>query len=333
MAHKVKAVKFVSRPVGKPTSDIFKVEDIQLPQVGDNEVRLKVLYLSVDPYMRGRMKQAWELDKVQAGWALVQVVESKSVAAKVGSVYVTLASWQEEIVGKVPDVFIPVPHATPEIFSIAGIAGLTAIIGTDTVGKVKAGETFVVSAAAGSVGILAGQIAKIHGAHVIGICGSDEKCALIKTYGFDGAVNYKKTKDIKADIKSLCPKGTVDVYFDNVGGAIADAILDLIAPGARIIVCGQISVYNEDDPNAPALQGPRHWQKLIYTQARIEGFTIGPHQAAWPAYITTLLGWADQGKLRTPVSIEHGLNSFGKAFLNLFEGENKGKQLVKVSTD
>jgi len=209
--------------------------------------------------------------------------------------------------------------------------GLTAIIGIEVVGKIKQGETVVISSAAGSVGIIAGQIAKIYGCTVIGTCGSDEKCQMLKSkYGFDHAINYKTTNDIKSAIKSACPKGTVDLYFDNVGGAVSDAVMELLANFARILVCGQISVYNEDDPNSPALQGPRNWNKLIYTSARIEGFVISHHKQLWGSLASKLLQWHSEGKLHTPISLENGLENFSKAFLNLFEGENKGKQLVKV---
>jgi len=277
------------------------------------------------------MRQSWEVNKVQTGWALVQVLESRIPNISVGSFYATTTLWQEEVVTNLPEPFIPVPNGAPENLAIAGIAGLTAVLGIEVIGKVKQGDTVVVSAAAGSVGVLVGQIAKIYGAHVIGTCGSDEKCQLLTSqYGFDHVINYKTTKDIKSAIKAACPKGTVDLYFDNVGGTVSDAVMDLIGNFARIVVCGQISVYNEDDPNSAALQGPRNWFKLIYTGARIEGFTIGQHTQLWPSLATKLLQWHSEGKLRTPISVEHGLENFGKAFVNLFDGENKGKQLVKV---
>jgi len=331
MSHNVKACFFVSRPTGKPSAANFKTDQVTVPNsLPDNQVRLKVHFLSVDPYMRGRMR-TWELNKVQTAWALVEVIESKVPSVAVGSFYLSILPWQEEIVTTLPEPFIPIPGNNPDYLPIASINGLTAIIGLINVGHIKSGETVVISSAAGSVGILAGQIAKNNGCHVIGIAGSDEKCALIKSYGFDAAVNYKTTTDIKSAVKSACPKGTVDVYFDNVGGTISDAILDTMGNFGRIVVCGQISVYNEDDPNSGALQGPRHWHKLIYSCIKIEGFVVSSYAQNWPQHIAQLLKWYSEGKLRTPICLENGIENFGKALTNLFEGENKGKQMVKIS--
>jgi len=328
--HKVKGVYFVSRPIGKPTLDTLKVGDVEIPTtLAENQIRWKTIYLSVDPYFRSRMR-TWELNLVPSGWAFVKVTESKVPTISTGSYYVTQSNWQEEVVSTVPQLFVHVHSESPEIFAILGISGLTAIIGIETIGKIKQGETVVISGAAGSVGILAGQIAKNRGCHVIGTCGSDEKCQVLKSHGFDHAINYKTTTDIKAALKAASPKGNIDVYFDNVGGNVSDAVMELIAPFARIVVCGQISVYNEDDPNSPALKGPRNWWNLIYTGARIEGFSIPQHAAQWPVYIEELLKFHKEGKLRTPICVENGLENFGKAFLDLFAGGNTGKQIVKV---
>lgn len=317
-----------------PVESNFAFREVSLPLLNHDEVLLRILYLSVDPYMRGRMNAnksyipPFELDKPITGGAIGQVIESKSSKFTVGDTVLGFLDWSDYSIApakglqKIDTSIAPVSTA----LGVLGMPGLTAYFGLMTIGHPKAGETVVVSGAAGAVGMTAGQIARIHGCRVIGIAGSDEKTKfLTDVLKFDGAVNYK-TQPVKETLKALCPNG-VDIYFDNVGGTITDAVFTMINKKARIVLCGQIDLYNLDKPT----MGPRHLWRLITHSAKAEGFIVSDFESRYGEGITNLVRWLKNNNLFYRENIIEGLENVPKALLGLFTGENLGKQLVKIA--
>ncbi|MBD2715348.1 NADP-dependent oxidoreductase [Microvirga sp. STR05] len=326
-------ILLASRPSGTPTADNFRFETSMVPSVAAGQVLLKTLYVSVDPYMRGRMNAGksyvapFEVGQPIAGGVVAEVVESQLEQLPVGSVVVGNLPWQQYSLSdgkglqRIPTGPAPVSY----FLGLLGMPGLTAYFGLLDICQPKPGETVVVSGAAGAVGMIVGQLAKIKGARVIGTAGSDEKVAYLKELGFDETINYK-TADIPAALAAAAPNG-VDCYFDNVGGAITDAVYDLLNKHARIALCGQISSYN--DAEVPV--GPRPEGKLLKTSAKLQGFIVGDYLPQWPEGVKQLTQWYQEGKLRTEETVTEGFDQIPAAFLGLFKGENTGKALVKVA--
>jgi len=256
-------IVLASRPVGLPTLDNFRFENIELPDLQDGEVLLDGLYYSVDPYMRGRMNDAksyvppFQIDQPISGTVLAKVVKSKSDDLKPGDFISGNLPWRVHTIAPSKGLSKIDASLAPLIYhlDVLGMTGLTAYFGLMEIGKPKAGETVVISGAAGAVGLVVGQIAKIQGCRVVGIAGSDEKIQLLKDkYGFDDAINYNTSTNLKMAISTSCPNG-VDIYYDNVGGEISDAVISNINFHARIPLCGQISLYNSTEkPVGPRLQ-------------------------------------------------------------------------------
>ncbi len=325
-------IVLASRPKGMPVSDNFRMQEIELPATKAGEILLKGLYYSVDPYMRGRMNDAksyaapFEIDKPFNGSVIGKVVESKSEKFKTGDVVVGHFPWQKDFVAAEKELTKIDTDLAPASYylGVLGMTGLTAYFGLMHIGKPKAGETVVVSGAAGAVGIVVGQIAKIHGCHVVGIAGSDEKINSLKTeFGFDEAINYKTTKDMNKAIAAACPKG-VDIYFDNVGGEISDAVIRNINFHARIPLCGQISLYNSTEMP----MGPRVQPMLLTRSVLMQGFIVSNFQTQFPEGIQKLGEWVKEGKIKFTETIEKGFENLPKALLGLFNGENTGKMVV-----
>ena len=326
-------IVLASRPKGLPALDNFKVKNIELQEIKIGEILLKGMYYSVDPYMRGRMNDAksyvppFEIDKPLAGSVIAKVVQSKSDNFKMGDIVAGMLPWQKEMIAdekslKVIDTKIA---SASYYLGILGMTGLTAYFGLMQIGKPKAGETVVVSGAAGAVGIVVGQIAKIQGCYVVGIAGTDEKIKLLKKqFGFDQAINYKTTTDIQKAIATACPKG-VDIYFDNVGGVISDAVISNINFHARIPLCGQISLYN----NTEVPMGPRIQPMLLTRSVLMQGFIVGNFKDQFPEGIKQLAQWVKEGKLKFTETIIHGFEKLPAALLGLFKGENTGKMIVE----
>ena len=327
-------IVLASRPTGLPTQDNFRIEDVDLPELNDGEILLKGMYYSVDPYMRGRMNDAksyvppFQIDQPIQGGVVGKVAESKSGKYQSGDVVVGMFPWQKDFIAtekearKIDTSMAPASY----YLGVLGITGLTAYFGLMDIGKPKAGETVVVSGAAGAVGIAVGQIAKIQGCHVVGIAGSDEKTKLLTTeFGFDDAINYKATPDMNKAIAAACPKG-VDVYFDNVGGDISDAVIKNINFHARIPLCGQISLYNSTETP----MGPRLQPMLLTRSVLMQGFIITNYQARFPEGIQKLAQWIKEDKLKFTETIEHGFENLPKALLGLFNGNNTGKMIVEA---
>ncbi len=331
---KTKQIVLHTRPKGKPTLSDFKTTEIELPTLKEDEVLLKGLYYSVDPYMRGRMNDAksyvaaFNIDAPMEGAVVAEVVESKADKFSVGDTVVGMLPWQENMVANVKNVQTIDKNAAHKSYylSVLGMPGLTAYFGLLYICKPKEGETVVVSGAAGAVGIVVGQIAKIHGCKVIGIAGTDEKAAALKNeFGFDEVINYKTTKDIKTAIANACPNG-VDIYFDNVGGEISDAVIANINFNARIALCGQISLYNTTE----VPMGPRIQPMLLTRSVLMQGFIIGNFKDSFAEGSKQLSQWINEGKLKYTETIEKGFDNLPKAFLGLFEGENMGKMIVEA---
>jgi hypothetical protein len=329
-----KQIVLASRPKGLPTMDNFKFESFELPAIKSGEVLLKGLYYSVDPYMRGRMNDAksyappFQVGQPLAGSVIAKVIESKSEKFKNGDIVCGNLPWREQFIATDENIKKVNADIAPASYylSILGMTGLTAYFGLTDIGKPKPGETVVVSGAAGAVGVVVGQIAKIHGCHVVGIAGSDEKISLLKDeFGFDEAINYKTTKDMTAAIAVACPKG-VDIYFDNVGGAISDAVINNINFHARIALCGQISLYNSTE----VPMGPRLQPALLTRSVLMQGFIVGNYQSRFAEGISHLAEWVKEGKLKFTETIVHGFGQLPEALLGLFKGENTGKMIVEA---
>lgn len=323
-----------NRPQGRPQSSDFKFIEEEMPTHGDGEVLLKTLYVSVDPYLRGRMRdeksyiEPFQLNQPISSGIIAEVIESKNKDYQKGDYVSGMLAWKEYQVSKGDQLQKVDPERAPlsAYLGILGMTGLTAYFGLTDIGKPQAGETIVVSGAAGAVGSVVGQIGKIKGCKVIGIAGTDEKCKLLKSkFDFDEAINYNSTKNIKEAISLAAPDG-VDVYFDNVGGEIFDAVMANINRHVRIVACGAISVYN--DTEAPT--GPRIETRLIKMSALIQGFTIGNYAARFGEGIQQLAQWLAAGKLTYSETIVEGFDNIPRAFIDLFDGKNEGKMVVKI---
>ena len=329
-----KEIHLVNRPEGMPSDEDFKFVEQTVPALQDGEILLKTLYLSVDPYMRGRMQDAksyiapFQLNEAITGGVLAEVIASESPQFKQGDIVNGNLKWGEYNIAKADGLQKVDPSIAPITtrLGVLGLTGLTAYFGLLDIGKPQAGETVVVSGAAGAVGSIVGQIAKLKGAKAVGIAGSDEKIDyLINELGFDAAVNYKKDS-FAEDLANALPDG-VDVYFDNVGGDVSDAVMRLLNRNARIPLCGAISSYNAAGKDL----GPRIQTSLIKTSSMMQGFTLGNDAADFEKGATELGHGLQAGKLKYEETIVEGFENTPQAFLGLFQGSNVGKQLVKVA--
>jgi NADPH-dependent curcumin reductase len=327
--------RLAARPQGLFKESDFRWVEEETPPLADGQALVRTIYLSLDPTNRGwaagdTYLPAVPLDTVMRGIALGRVEESRTPGLAPGDVVQGMLGWQRYAVlpaaalTKLP----PIPLPLSAHFGLLGHIGLTAWVGLLQIGQPKEGETLVVSAAAGAVGSLVGQIGKIHGMRVVGIAGSDEKCRwLTGDLGFDAAVNYKK-RPVLAGLRRECPGG-IDVYFDNVGGETLDAVLSLINRRARIVICGLISQYNATAP-AP---GPRNLGSLLVQRARMEGFIVLDHLAEAERAAADLVRWHLAGRLRYRLDVVPGLDQAPAAVNRLFDGTNAGKLVVKVSEE
>ena len=334
-AHMNQQIILVSRPKGMPTDENFAIVETPIPQPKEGEVLIQTLYLSVDPYMRGRMSDRksyvppYELNGVVGGGAVGRVLQSKSPSYREGDIVLGNYGWQRYAVASADQLQKVNPELAPitTALGVLGMPGLTAYFGLLDIGQPKEGETVVVSGAAGAVGMTVGQIAKIKGCRVVGIAGSDEKTAyLVQELGFDAAINYKTATDLREDLKAACPNG-VDIYFDNVGGTISDAVMTMLNYQARIPLCGQIALYNLEKPDV----GPRMQTQLLITSSLMKGFIVRDYASRFEEGISQLAQWVREGRLKYKENIVEGFENTIKAFLGLFTGENLGKQLVKVA--
>src|SRR5437016_295640 len=328
-------IRLKSRPIGPPTLDHFELAETPMPAAGDGEVHRRTIYLSLDPYMRGRMSDApsyavpVDVGGVMCGHTVSEVVESRHPKFKAGDIVAGYDGWQQHAVSNGKDLRPLDPKAAPvsTALGVLGMPGLTAYVGLLDIGRPKPGETVVVSAASGAVGSLVGQIAKLKGCRAVGVAGSPEKCAwVVKEAGFDACVNYK-SEPLRPALQKACPSG-IDVYFDNVGGDVLAAALTLINQNARIPLCGLISQYNAEElPPGPNLA------PILVHRALIKGFIVSDHMDRLADFLRDMSQWYRAGKLTYREDVVVGLEQAPQAFLGLLRGRNFGKLVVKVGED
>ncbi|RTL72770.1 MAG: NADP-dependent oxidoreductase [Hyphomicrobiales bacterium] len=329
-------VVLVRRPPGEPTEEDFRVEEAPVPECGPKEVLVRNIYLSLDPYMRGRMRDVASyappvgIGEVMTGGTVGEVVASNHPGFKVGDFVEERLGWQQYGISqglglrKIDPKLAPISTAN----GVLGMPGMTAYFGLLEVGKPRPGETVVVSAASGAVGQIVGQIAKISGCRVVGIAGGAKKCAFVKDdLGFDACVDYKGA-DFKQALQQACPDG-VDVYFDNVGGSVSDAVFMNLNFFARVSLCGSISQYNADKPE----MGPRLLGLFVGRRVNMRGFIVSDFIQHWPAAMKQMGAWVRSGRIKYKKDIVQGIENAPRAFIGLLRGENFGKLQVQVGTD
>lgn len=328
------AFKLAARPVGLPKRSDWSYEESPVEQPADGQILVKVTHLSLDPAMRGWMNDARSyippvgIGEVMRAGGGGEVVASRNPKFKAGDQVVGAFGVQRYAlsdgkgVDKVDTAIVPMPV----YIGTLGMPGMTAYFGLLDVGELKDGDTVVVSGAAGAVGSVVGQIARIKGCRVVGIAGGADKCRyLVDELGFDAAIDYK-AQDLKKALREHCPKG-MDVYFDNVGGEILDAALTCLARGARIVICGAISQYN----NTTAVKGPSNYLSLLVYRASMKGMVVFDYAARYGEAMREMAGWMAAGKLKSREHIVEGLETFPDALLKLFAGENTGKLVLKIA--
>jgi NADPH-dependent curcumin reductase CurA len=328
-----------ARPVGEPKASDFELATVEIADPADGEVQVRNLWMTVDPYMRGRMNDVksysppFKLGEVMGGGAVGQVIASRDPGYKVGDLVNSFAGWREAFVGA-PAAFgvakLPPTNLPPQAFlGVAGMPGLTAYAGLLRIGEPKPGETVFVSGAAGAVGSLVAQIAKIKGCYVVGSAGGKEKCDWLKSIGVDATIDYKAVgggNALTEALRAAAPNG-VDVYFDNVGGDHLTAAIDCANIHARMPICGMISLYNNTKPTP----GPNNMPMIIGKRLKIQGMLVSDYADMQPAFVKDMAEWMAAGKIRYEETVMTGIEKAPEAFLSLFSGGNTGKMLVKLS--
>jgi NADPH-dependent curcumin reductase CurA len=327
-------VRLKSRPEGIPTRDNFEIANVQLADPGPGEVQVKNLWMTVDPYMRGRMNDVksysppFQIGEALQGGAIGQVTASNDPKLKVGDLVSTFFGWRESFNAPAAAVEKLDTHGLPPqaFLGAAGMPGLTAYVGLLKIAALKDGDVVFVSGAAGAVGHIVCQIAKLKGHTVIGSAGGAEKMAYLKEIGVDHAIDYKAEKDLTAALMRAAPNG-IDVYFENVGGKHMEAALAVANPFGRFALCGMISQYNDIGEGT----GIHGLTNAVGKQLRMEGFIVSSHFDMMPAFVKELSGWVADGKIKWRETVEEGIEHAPDAFLKLFKGENLGKMLVKLN--
>jgi len=324
-----------SYPTGEPKESNFAVVETAIPEPGEGEILNRTIYLSLDPYMRGRMSDRAsyttpaKLGEVMVGSTVSQVVKSNNPKFSAGDFVLGYGGWQDYAIAQAETLTKLDPNQVPISYAlgITGMPGMTAYFALLDIGKPKAGETMVVSAASGAVGAVVGQIAKIKDCRAVGIVGSDEKCDyVVNELGFDACIN-RKTQDLNSALKAACPNG-IDIYVDHTAGPILEAVLQNINLGARIPLVGLISQYNAETPPP----GP-NLMPLLVKRALIKGFLVGDYQQRHAEFMNDMSQWLQAGKLKYKEDIVQGLKNAPHAFIGLLKGENFGKLIVQVGDD
>jgi NADPH-dependent curcumin reductase CurA len=327
-------IRLRRRPVGLPTADNFELATVTLPDPAPGEVQVRNSWMTVDPYMRGRMNDVrsytppFQIGEPLQGGAVGEVIASNDPAFAVGDTVQSFFGWREAFNAPAGAVQKLDTHGLPPqaFLGVAGMPGMTAYVGLLKTAALKEGDVVFVSAAAGAVGQVVAQIAKLKGHTVIGSAGGAEKIAYLKEIGVDHAIDYKAESDLTAALVRAAPDG-IDVYFDNVGGAHLEAALMAARPFGRFALCGMISQYNATDMGP----GVRGLITAVGKQLRLEGFIVSSHADLQPAFIADMAGWIAEGKVKWRETVEEGIANAPGAFLKLFSGENLGKMLVKLS--
>ncbi len=328
-----KEIHLVSRPKAMPSAENFKLVEVDLAPPGPGQVLVENIYMSVDPYMRGRMREdavyadAYQLDQAMYGGAVGKVIESQAEAFKPGDYVLNGAAWRDRFVADAKTLS-PLQPFDPERISLylgtLGMPGLTAYVGLLKFGEPKEGETVFVSAASGAVGANVCQIAKLKGCRVVGSVGSDAKAQwLLDECGVDAVINYRSCDNLSKALSEAAPNG-VDVYFENVGGDHLEAALNVMNPFGRIAACGMISGYNEASP------GPRNLMLIVGKKLRITGFIVSDHGDMRAEFLAEMEPWVQQGKIKYQETVVEGIENSVDAFLALFSGDNFGKMVVKL---
>lgn len=326
-------IHLASRPTGMPTQENFKSVEVELPALKDGEVLVQNTWMSVDPYMRGRMIVSdsyiapFELNEVIEGGAIGEVIESKNDQFPVGSKVSHFSGWRTTFISEGSDLSLLPAVKVPEqhFLGVMGMPGLTAWAGLFNVAQLKPTDTVFVSAASGAVGSIAVQIAKLHGCKVIGSVGSDEKAEAVKAMGADAVINYKKVDNLTDALREAAPEG-IDVYFENVGGAHLEAALNVINPFGRIPVCGMIADYNAETPQP----GPSNLLLINTKKLTVQGYIVVDYMDNYGEYVEQMGQWIKEGKVTSEETVYNGLENAAEAFIGLFEGKNRGKMLVKI---
>ncbi len=326
-------IRLKSRPVGTPTADNFELATVTLPDPGPGEVQVRNTWMTVDPYMRGRMNDVqsytppFQIGEALQGGAVGEITKSNDPAFKAGDLVQSFFGWREAFNAPAAAVQALETHGLPPqaFLGVAGMPGMTAYVGLVKIAALKEGDVVFVSGAAGAVGQIVCQIAKLKGHTVIGSAGGADKIAYLKEIGVDHAIDYKAEPDLTAALMRAAPDG-IDVYFDNVGGAHLEAALMAARPFARFALCGMISQYNATDMG-PGIRG---LIMAVGKQLRIEGFIVSSHFNELPQFVEQMSGWIAQGKVTWRETVEDGIENAPTAFLKLFKGENTGKMLVKL---
>lgn len=325
-------VIFKKRPEGFVSSENFDIKHVATPELEQGQLLIQNLYLSLDPYMRGRMNErayadVFELGQVLKGGVVGRVINSRHTDFSEGELVLGILGWESYSLSdgttlrKVPEGQAPLST----YLGILGMPGFTAYYGLLEIGKPKVEETVLVSAAAGAVGSAVGQIAKLKGCQVIGSAGSEEKITFLKDAGFDDVINYKTTSNLRKAVAEACPIG-VDVYFDNVGADMLESALQVMNPHGRIVSCGMIAAYNDAVPRP----GPNNLFHIIGKRLNLQGFIISDHYEHFADFLETMSGWLTEGKIIYRETITEGIENAPRAFTQLFTGEKIGKQIIKV---
>ena len=322
-----------TRPIGEPSADTWKYTESEIPSITEGQLLIKIEYISIDPAMRGWLNDAKsyippvQIGEVMRAGTVGKVIESKHEKLAVGDYVSGHNGVQSYVVSDGSGLYKVDPKIAPLSYylGVLGMPGMTGYFGLLKTGEPKAGETVVVSGAAGAVGGLVGQIAKLKGCRVVGIAGGAEKCKfLVDELGFDAAIDYKN-ENVKKALKETCPKG-VDVFFDNVGGDILNDVLTQINLRARIVICGAISQYN----TTTEVKGPSNYLSLLVNRARMEGIVVFDNIKEYPTAMKDIAGWIQSGELKVKDHIVEGIETFPDTLMMLFKGENFGKLLLKV---
>ncbi|MGF1878150.1 NADP-dependent oxidoreductase [Photobacterium frigidiphilum] len=329
----IQEIQLASRPTGIPSAENFTLAQNTLPELQDGEVLVKNLWMSVDPYMRGRMMDRasyiapFQIGKALEGGAIGEVIESKNSELPVGTKVNSMQGWRSHYISNGNGLTaLPVtPLPDQSFLGIMGMPGMTAWTGLFRIANLKPTDTVFISAASGAVGSVACQIAKMHGCTVVGSTGSDDKVALLKSLGVDVVINYKKESNLTEALAKAAPQG-IDVYFENVGGEHLEAALANMSDYGRIAVCGMISQYNATE----AQPGPTNLAMLIIKKLKVEGFIVFDHWAHYGEFAQQMGQWIAEGKIKWEETVYEGLAEAPNAFIGLFEGKNKGKMLVKL---
>lgn len=333
MAVTSREIRLASRPTGKPKASDFELAEVRVPDPQDGEMLVQNLYMTVDPYMRGRMRDIesyvppFQVGEVLAGGSVGRVLKSRLPGFTEGDIVAGMEGWREVYLSRGAGQRKLDPKRTPLslYLGVLGMPGLTAYVGLLDIGEPKPGETLFVSAAAGAVGSVVGQIGKIKGLRVVGCAGSSAKVDhLTRKLGFDAAFSYREG-NLHKKLAESCPDG-IDIYFENVGGELLEAVLLHMRPFGRIPVCGMIAQYNDAEPPP----GPRTLITIIPKRLKLQGFIVSDSFHRMADFVRDMSAWLDQGKVRYDETVLEGIESAPRAFLGLFEGENLGKMIVKL---